>query len=69
MRAVYPGSFNPPTVGHIEIVNSAINRFKGLRRSIELTVGTPNITTYGHNYSEPPLVLYDLAAEPPCTSR
>ena len=28
MRAVYPGSFNPPTVGHIEIVNSAINRFK-----------------------------------------
>ena len=27
MRAVYPGSFNPPTVGHIAIVNSAIRRF------------------------------------------
>ena len=27
MRAVYPGSFNPPTVGHIAIVNSAIKCF------------------------------------------
>ena len=27
MRAVYPGSFNPPTIGHIAIVNSAINHF------------------------------------------
>ncbi|MEC8767708.1 MAG: adenylyltransferase/cytidyltransferase family protein, partial [Actinomycetota bacterium] len=27
MRAVYPGSFNPPTIGHIAIANSAIQRF------------------------------------------
>ena len=27
MRAVYPGSFNPPTIGHIAIVNSAIDHF------------------------------------------
>ncbi len=27
MKAVYPGSFNPPTIGHIAIANSAIKRF------------------------------------------
>ena len=27
MRAVYPGSFNPPTIGHIAIVKAAIKRF------------------------------------------
>ena len=28
MRAVYPGSFSPPTIGHIEIVKTAIKRFE-----------------------------------------
>jgi cytidyltransferase-like protein len=27
MRGVYPGSFNPPTIGHVEIMRAAIEHF------------------------------------------
>ncbi len=44
--AVYPGSFNPPTLGHIEIVKAAIEAFSLKRIDLaisEIALGKENV--------------------------
>ena len=45
--AIYPGSFNPPTIGHLEIIRSAIEHLSLCRIDLaisEIALGKENIT-------------------------